>query len=790
MIAVDQLEEIIESGDVDQLRVFLRESLRANRANIPDELKVLPRWLVWSVTKISKEKFDKIPHYPTTGAKRYGTQGSPEDIARLGTYDEAWEAFSKGERFAGIGFAMVAEDGLIAFDGDRAISKEFLDLTNETYAERSPSGSGVRAFWQGEFERFQNQDAGVEVFPQGQFVTVTGNIIANLANDLGLGITPLDDAKREMLEMWRPTKASATSAPKPKAPAAQPDGERNFFRKVNDAAMADFDSWVPELFPAAEAYKGGYRVSSEALGRDLEESISIVPEGIKDFGEHDMGDVRGGKRTPIDLVMAWQEDVKTAKQGAFWLCTMMGVNPSAYGWVDRSLSNDVEVALMQHPTQDNVALIFRNQMAGRMLYAHAHASWYEWDGIRWNKEQTDKAFDFARTLARNVNREGKASISSASFCSGVETFCRSDRAMSVVGTEFDRNNYLLNTPAGTFDLLTNTLRPHDSADMITACTAVAPGGEGGEVFNKFMHEITLGDRELIDFLQVALGACLSGAVESHWMMFWTGSGRNGKNTLGDLVMYILNDYARKVPTTTLMAKAHQEHPTEIANLRGARLATSSEVSDGDHWHEAKINELTGDETLTGRYMRGDYFQFQRTHKHLIYGNHRPQLRSVTDALKSRIKIVPFKASFVGREDPELPAKLRAVAGYVLQWLLEGHYKWLKTGRKLPACKAVEDESNDYFAAQSTIEAWMAERLNILSEDNRKVVDLPTSTTLYASYAAWKKDRGEGPVSQTRWAETMGKRFVKKTVSGRICYLGVELRSADFSCEMGGYDADF
>ncbi len=26
-------------------------------------------------------------------------------------------------------------------------------------------------------------------------------------------------------------------------------------------------------------------------------------------------------------------------------------------------------------------------------------------------------------------------------------------------------------------------------------------------------------------------------------MFWTGSGRNGKNTLGDLIMRLLGDYA-------------------------------------------------------------------------------------------------------------------------------------------------------------------------------------------------------------------------------------------------------
>jgi AAA domain/RepB DNA-primase N-terminal domain len=77
-------------------------------------------------------------------------------------------------------------------------------------------------------------------------------------------------------------------------------------QRLNDAALANLAAWVPELFPKARPYHdGGYRVSSADLGRDLEEDLSLVPEGIKDFGVHDMGDEREGKRTPIDIVMEW-----------------------------------------------------------------------------------------------------------------------------------------------------------------------------------------------------------------------------------------------------------------------------------------------------------------------------------------------------------------------------------------------------------------------------------------------------------------------------------------------------
>jgi hypothetical protein len=136
-------------------------------------------------------------------------------------------------------------------------------------------------------------------------------------------------------------------------------------------------------------------------------------------------------------------------------------------------------ALLQHPTQDNVALIFRQQLAGRLVFAHLHGCWYEWSGTHWQREETRKAFDFARTISRKVNREGKANVASAAFCKGVEEFARADRAFAIEGKEFDQDNYLLNTPAGTFDLRTNTLhrkRPPRSNSLNLKSPARQPDG--------------------------------------------------------------------------------------------------------------------------------------------------------------------------------------------------------------------------------------------------------------------------------------------------------------------------
>lgn len=429
-----------------------------------------------------------------------------------------------------------------------------------------------------------------------------------------------------------------------------------------------------------------------------------------------------------------------------------------YKSLHQAANDSTSVALAQNPTEDKIALIFRQHFSGKLLFAHKLGKWFAWTGNNWKNEETGLAFDLARTLARRNNGQSSARGGSASFATGVVKMVKNDPQFSVTGEKFDTDNYLLNTPGGTYDLRTGVKNDHRAEDYLTKMTAVAPSKRGGKRFLKFLKEVTGGDAQLEYYLKVALGSCLSGAVESNSIMFFTGNGRNGKNTLGDLVMYVMGEYAGMIPTSTLMAKTHESHPTELAALKGLRLAVSSEVNIGDHWNESRINQLTGDTQITGRFMRGDFFCFPRTHKHLIYGNHRPQIRSMTQALKSRILIIPFKQSFAGREDTNLAEMLRLEAGFVLDWLIDGHMEWIRLGRKLPPCEAVENETAEYFSAQSTVEMWIDERCDLVGTDNLPSSKLTQSSLLYTDYHKWKQDRCELPVSMMIWSETMKAKF--------------------------------
>ena len=139
-----------------------------------------------------------MPYY-TNGIKRNGTQGSPEDRAQMATFSEAVQAYEDAPgRYSGIGIAMYPEAGLIGVDIDDCLSDDRIDpkrahLAEGTYAEVSPSGKGVRAFYTGNYPDKKDITAGVEIFHGTGFLTLTGACMN------GNGIAPLPEATRQWL---------------------------------------------------------------------------------------------------------------------------------------------------------------------------------------------------------------------------------------------------------------------------------------------------------------------------------------------------------------------------------------------------------------------------------------------------------------------------------------------------------------------------------------------------------------------------------------------------------------
>jgi hypothetical protein len=141
-------------------------------------IKSIPNWCVWRMLP-GEKKPRKVPFY-VNGKPRGGTQGSPEDRAQLVTYEQALAV----EGYSGLGFAVLADCGVIALDFDDVVvdgvvDTRVLDVIAGTYAEISPSGNGVRAFFKGSAASRKDlaREPKIELFGSNGFVTFTGNVL-------------------------------------------------------------------------------------------------------------------------------------------------------------------------------------------------------------------------------------------------------------------------------------------------------------------------------------------------------------------------------------------------------------------------------------------------------------------------------------------------------------------------------------------------------------------------------------------------------------------------------------
>lgn len=377
--------------------------------------------------------------------------------------------------------------------------------------------------------------------------------------------------------------------------------------------------------------------------------------------------------------------------------------------VDDSEQLSLEACL----SEDALALEFADRNKHQLRYVNDWKSWLSWDGKIWKQEKTLAAYDMVRSLCRQAsellgeqNKKQKSALRKAATVSAIEVLSRSDRRFATTPGVWDADDWLLNTPVGVIDLKTGENVGFDPKRYITKITKVAPR-PGCPKWMAFLDRATNGDKDLQSFLKRMMGYSLTGSIREHALFFVYGKGGNGKGVFLNTLTSILGELHKGAPVETFAEKKHQAHPTEIARLAGARLVTASETEKGQHWAEARIKALTGGDTISARFMRGDFFEFQPKFKLIIVGNHKPRFRSVDDAIRRRLHLVPFDVNVSKEErNVNLADELQSEWGGILQWMIDGCLEWQQTGLSAP--ESVMSATSDYLESEDMVGQWMAQ----------------------------------------------------------------------------------
>lgn len=186
---------------------------KPNPSMIPERLRAFDSWVVWRYEKPSDEAIAKakaqgkkikplkVPYYTNRTARKgriVGEKPSGNDEDYLDTFETAMRVYRASQRqarpFDGVGLAVFPYMNLTIIDLDECIDEagQFSPFAQQVvnsgvYAERSPSGRGIRAVYHGElapnmtskrnFRLDEGKGERVEVYCGGAYTTFTGDAI-------------------------------------------------------------------------------------------------------------------------------------------------------------------------------------------------------------------------------------------------------------------------------------------------------------------------------------------------------------------------------------------------------------------------------------------------------------------------------------------------------------------------------------------------------------------------------------------------------------------------------------
>lgn len=425
-----------------------------------------------------------------------------------------------------------------------------------------------------------------------------------------------------------------------------------------------------------------------------------------------------------------------------------------------------------------------------LRYCYEWEKWLVWDGRRWQPDNSGEIVRRAKETIRSIKIEAAKIDNNADLQKAMEDHARKSAKKSsfqgmcwiaaaedgtaVQPSQLDADTDLLNFRNCTLDLRTFETHPHRREDLISKMIPYDYNGAAEcPTWLAFLNRIMADNEDMVKFLQRAIGYGLTGSVAEKALFVLHGSGDNGKTTLLETIKRAMGDYAGQVLIDSLMATkkygdAGGAASPDIADLRGLRFVTSSEVEEGQRLAESKVKYLTGMGRLKARYLHQDFFEFDPQFKIFLDCNHRPQVRETT-AIWNRLKLIPFAVSIPKAEqDKDLGAKLAAELPGIMAWAVQGCREWREIGLGVP--KEVLDATNSYKAEMDVIAQFLDEYTQRATPHHTVI-----AMHLYKAYAAWCDDTGEYCIKQRDFGQKIAERGIEKIKTRRgIEYTGLKL----------------
>jgi putative DNA primase/helicase len=607
-----------------------------------DELKAQKRWIL---------HFEKAPFYPGRG------KISVKDTQFHMTYDEAVKLARQDKRF---GIGIVLGDGLAGIDVDGAMEPDgtlpqwLAELLEQldTYAELSPSGTGVHilalspSFRAVKVSCTRETKRGIEVYSHDRFFTFTGHVL----HDAPVNAAPLQALTKELKEEQLAYQAAARG-------------------KLHQAlAYGDLSPW-----------------NNDESAADMALIAHIARYGVQ---------------TPL-RVERW-----------LWLyCAYWREKHQRRDYIERTLGKAIgdnaktlELEQLVKAVQEELAL----------SYCHLPGEgWLRWNGRIWESiPSIQKAIVSAAAKHAHLAPSCKNPVHTLRT-SGRRLSEEFADALHATAPPCPDNELV--TPLGVLDLDTGNLRPHSRewlARLITAVPVAPPDPEAAAIWDAFLQE-SVPNPETRAFLQRAAGYTLYGGNPLKRVFVLWGPGNTGKSTFVSMLERALGSYATTLSAQTLFAAASNAVSPHLLSLRDRHMIVAAEA--GWREGNDAIKLLSGNDTLSARNpYEKEVARFTIVGKIWITTNYPPPVAPTDSAAWSRVHVIPFVRED-GRAIGAAAARLRdpRVQQAALWWAYQGYRAWVSSG--LRPSTEVTELTAELRRTKSYIYSFVKERLELTDD---------------------------------------------------------------------------
>lgn len=758
---------------------------------LPEELKKEPRFVFWKLV----ENKGKVPINAKTNQL-----AKSNDPTTWSTFEEC--VSSPYINYCdGIGFML--GDGWVGIDLDNHDNSNMRDTFNDfykafkniAYIEYSQSKKGIHLILKGKLPNGARHKGNYEMYDTNRYFALTGFKVNKKL------ITFSEDNK--LLQEYHDKYLGKA---------------KNFvFERINEngeieitnLTTLNYDSVIDTALKTdlkfAELYngnwKGNYPSQSEAdsafvckLAYYLDKNVSAIDSYFKRSALYrDKWERKGN-----DSVQSYKE--RTINQALSIVKETYSDKKNRIKEEENKLyTENLPITTKKYTFDDTGnAKRFYDTYKNNVRYNYDNNTWMIFNGKVWEEDKEEKIKVLADKLIiqmreeiKNINKEeekelyvsAKKNINRMANNSGKEAMLKEAKhLLPIRNNDFDKEPYLFVCDNGVINLKEKKMYSFNMIDHTTQMlskkspitfdpNATCP------LFMGFLNDIFFQDNEQIEYLQIALGYSLTAETKEQCMFQCVGSGGNGKGVLFNTLDDILGTYATTIQIETLLFKptngGAQASP-DLARLSGARWVKTSEPSEGQKFNEGLVKQITGEDKISARFLYGTIFEFMPRFKIWIMANNRIIIRGRDDGIWRRMRILEFNRKFnEAEQDKNLKYKLQQEYNGILNWLIEGAYKYYQYGLKTP--NKVMLATEDYKKEMDILSQFIEEEIVFTKNEKDKI----NATKLYEEYAVWAQKGKEYTMSKTKFGIEASKKLNKKRNGSGNYYVGIKLKKECF-----------